>query len=205
MHKRPANRALQALVVDDSEGIRTLIAELLEREGFRVLQCENAERALELAAATAPQLALLDVQMPGASGYDVCIELRRRFGDEIAIMFVSGSRAESFDRVAGLRLGADDYLVKPFDPEELVARVHAIVRRIGARRRPTPSSEHALTPRELDVLRLLGHGKRPAEIASDLVITPKTVAKHLERVIKKLRVNSRTEAVAYAFRAGLIR
>jgi DNA-binding NarL/FixJ family response regulator len=198
------DKALGALVVDDDEGTRTLIVELLERGGFDVAAADSGERALALIDdGLKPELASLDVQMPGVSGYEVCIDLRRRFGDRIAIMFVSGSRSEPFDRVAGLRLGADDYLTKPFDPEELVARAHALVRRLGAKRQP-PTTEHSLTPRELEVLCLLGEGRQPATIAGDLHISSKTVAKHIERIIKKLEVNSRSQAIAYAFREGLI-
>jgi DNA-binding NarL/FixJ family response regulator len=193
-----------ALVVDDHGGTRVLIGELLAHSGFEVASAESGERALEIVdEGFLPQLASLDVQMPGLSGYEVCIELRRRFGNGIAIMFVSGSRAESFDRVAGLRLGADDYLTKPFDPEELVARANALVRRLAADRQAR-ETEHSLTPRELEVLCLLGEARRPATIAAELHISPKTVSKHIERIIKKLNVNSRSQAIAYAFREGLI-
>ena len=124
-----------------------------------------------------------------------------RFGDALPVVFVSGERTESFDRVAGLQLGADDYLSKPFAPDELIARL----------RRLLPDSElpadekgrPALTPREEEVLKLLASGLAQGEIAKELVISPKTVASHIERILAKLGVNSRAQAVAVAHRTGL--
>ena len=149
------------LVVDNDHLFRSCVREPLERAGFDVFEAEDGEEALEVASRRKPELVLLDVCLPGASGYEVCRELRDRFGDAIGIIFMSGERIESIDRVSGLLLGADDYLVKPFDPDELLARVRTVLRRVS---RPSVgsngngnvissgSADTELTPRELEVL-----------------------------------------------------
>jgi DNA-binding NarL/FixJ family response regulator len=116
-------------------------------------------------------------------------------------MFLSGERVEAFDRAAGLMLGADDYLLKPFSSEELVARVRGLLRRTL----PTPRSlETKLTVRELEVLRLLAGGLGQKEISGRLAISTKTVGTHIEHILMKLGVQSRTQAVALAYRERLI-
>ena len=190
------------LVVDDDEGVRTLVADVLGRAGFSVVQAASGEEALEAAQRMRPSLAILDVNMPEMSGYALCRELRERFGNELLIVFLSGVRTEAFDRVAGLLIGADDYLSKPFAPDELVARAEALIRRA-----PAPAVDGSrlkgLTPRELEVLRLLAEGRRQPEIAEQLVISPGTVGKHIEHILEKLGAHSRAEAVAVAYREDL--
>jgi DNA-binding NarL/FixJ family response regulator len=142
--------------------------------------------------------------MPGISGYGVCHALRDEFGESLPIMFVSGERTEPYDRVAGLLVGADDYLVKPFAPDELLARVRNLI----GRRQPAISSGRGapstLTERELDVLRLLADGLDQDDIARQLFISPKTVSRHIEHILRKLSVRSRAQAVALAFRDQLV-
>jgi DNA-binding NarL/FixJ family response regulator len=142
---------------------------------------------------------VLDVRLPGISGWEVCRELRSRFGDSVAVLFVSGERVESMDRVAGFLLGGDDYLVKPFALSELLARLDRAVRRA-----PADGGSSPLTRRELDVLRLLAEGRRQPEIARELVISQKTVGTHIEHILGKLGVHSRAQAVALAYRNRLI-
>ena len=148
-----------------------------------------------------PSVLLLDVNMPDGSGYEVCRAVRSEFGPRIPIIFLSGERTEGFDRAAGLMLGADDYLVKPFDPDELVARVRRFADDDGS---VTQMTARNLTPREREVLRLLVDGFGQDEIASSLYISPKTVATHVQRILGKLGVRTRTQAVALAFRDGLV-
>ena len=133
------------------------------------------------------------------SGYEVCRCVRDEFGDVVAVLFVSAERTEWFDRVAGLLIGADDYLVKPFVSDELLARVRALLRRA----RQT-AGDRELTGRELEVLRLLAEGLDLDEIARALVISPTTVRKHIEHILGKLGVHTRAQAVALAYRERLI-
>jgi DNA-binding NarL/FixJ family response regulator len=143
----------------------------------------------------------LEVALPGLSGYEVCHQLRNEFGDALPIVFLSGDRTEPFDRVAGLLIGADDYLVKPFALDELLARV----RRLARRTAPVPPAVASkLTNREMEVLRLLADGLDQDEIARQLFITRKTVGTHIENTMRKLGVRNRAQAVALAYREDLV-
>lgn len=121
------------LVIDDEPEIVRGIEDNLTFEGYQTLTATNGETGLALACQEAPDLILLDIMMPRLSGWDVCRELRRRGIDVPVIMLTA--RAEEADRVRGLELGADDYLTKPFSVRELMARVHAVLRRPGPRRK----------------------------------------------------------------------
>ncbi len=189
------------LLVDDDEGMRALLMEIFSAAGFTALTAASGEEALELAASDKPALVVLEVSLPGCSGYEVCSRLRQTFGQTIGIVFLSGGRTESLDHVAGLLLGADDYVTKPFDPDQLVARVRAILRR-GAHE--VPKQTPGLTRREQQVLQLLAQGQAQAEIASELVISTKTVGTHIEHILAKLEVRSRAQAVALAYREDLL-
>ena len=193
------------LVVDDDDGIRALVRAALEDAGYTALEATSREEALRLARERLPDLVVTDVHMPGGSGYEVCRTLRDEFGDELPIIILSGTRTETYDRVAGFEFGADDYMVKPFDPEELRVRVRALLRRSRPRNGATPANTtHRLTPRELEILRLLAEGLDQPSIAERLVVSPKTVSKHIERILAKLEVRSRAEAVGKAHREGLL-
>jgi DNA-binding NarL/FixJ family response regulator len=187
------------VVADDDEGVRSLLVELFDAAGFAVLAAARGDVALSLARQRRPAVALLDVDMPGLAGYEVCRRLRDEFGDELAIVLISGVRMESYDRVAGLLLGADDYVVKPFDPNELIARVRRLLERL-----PRSPTLERLTPRELEVLTLLADGYGQREIGERLVISSNTVGTHIQHILDKLRVHSRAQAVAAAYRNGLL-
>jgi DNA-binding NarL/FixJ family response regulator len=190
--------------VDDHADFRNLVTSVLERGGFETLEAETGEEALELASRETPSLVILDVNLPGTSGYAVCNELRQTLGHQLPIMFLSGDRTEPFDRVAGLLIGADDYLTKPFDADELVARVSRMVDRAQLRRpHPLPAETFGLTRREREVLGLLVDGLSQVEIADRLYLSPKTVGTHIQRILGKMGVKSRTQAVAMAAREGL--
>lgn len=195
------------LVVDRNAGARGHVTHLLERIGYETRQARNGREALEAASQIQPALVLLEVNLAEVSGYGVCRQLRDRFGDDIAIIFLSGDRTEVYDRVAGLLLGADDYIVRPFDEGELLARVRTALRRhpapdSGGRVEANPVDER-LTRREREVLGLLARGLTQAQIARELVISPKTVAGHIQRILNKLGVHSRAQAVALAHRHDL--
>jgi DNA-binding NarL/FixJ family response regulator len=198
--RRNGGRGAPILVVDDDPGLCDLVAATLEPLGLEVRWEGTAAAALAAVHARRPALVLLDVQLPDLSGYEVCRELRDEFGEGLPIVFVSGHRVEEYDQAAGLLLGGDDYLVKPFSPGELIARVRRALERAGPR---DDGAASPLTTRELDVLRLLADGVRQERIAEQLFITPKTVATHIQHILTKLELHSRAEAVAYAHREGL--
>lgn len=117
---------MKVLVVDDESAIRELAQLYLEKEGHRVLLAQSGEEALSTLKQTKPDFIVLDVMLPGIDGYEVCKEIRRSSNTPILMLT---ARGEDVDKIIGLELGADDYLSKPFNPREMVARVRAILRR----------------------------------------------------------------------------
>jgi two-component system OmpR family response regulator len=114
------------LLVDDDPNIRQLVSLYLTREGFEVEEAQRGDDALKAFKAAAPALILLDIMLPGMDGWQVCREVRKV--SNIPIIMLT-AKDETFDKVLGLELGADDYIAKPFEPKELVARIKAVIRR----------------------------------------------------------------------------
>jgi two-component system, OmpR family, response regulator len=121
------------LIVDDDPHIRQLLAFALSKAGWETVEAEDGEQGLTLAAKHKPELVILDINMPKMDGLEVCRRLRS--DSDVPILFLS-SRDDEIDRVLGIELGADDYVVKPFSPREVVARVTAILRRSAGRAVP---------------------------------------------------------------------
>lgn len=117
------------LVVDDEKDIRDLVRAYLEKEGYQVFDAEDGGSALETARLTNPDLAILDIMLPGLNGLEVLSTLRRE--SNIYVILLT-AKTEEMDKLVGLNMGADDYLTKPFSPRELVARVNAAMRRLAA-------------------------------------------------------------------------
>jgi len=179
-------------------------AAALQRAGYVTLEVGTGTEALELARGRELDLLLLEVTLPDMTGYEVCRTLRGE-GDEVPIFFLSGTHTDSIDRIAGLLFGADDYLAKPVDPQELVARVR---RHVGRRRAPVPARVAAaapsLTRRENEILGHLAAGSTQKAVALELSISAKTVGTHIQNLLGKLDVHSRAELVAQAYLLGLV-
>jgi DNA-binding response OmpR family regulator len=143
-------RPTRILVVDDEPPIVELVTGYLEREGWTVDQALDGVAALAAARAADPDVVVLDVMLPGLDGIEVCRQLRA-FSDAYVLMLTA--RGEEIDRIMGLTVGADDYLVKPFSPRELVARVRALLRRPRSTS-GGPSRESAGTARTPDGLEI---------------------------------------------------
>ena len=126
------------LIVDDDENIAELISLYLTKECFDTETAANGEEALQLVEVYDPDLILLDLMLPGIDGYEVCQRIRKTRDTPIIILSAKG---EVFDKVLGLKMGADDYIIKPFDSNELVARVHAVLRRSGTSKSENVSAE----------------------------------------------------------------
>jgi two-component system, OmpR family, response regulator len=189
------------LIADDHASFRALLTAQLESAGLKTIEAQDGQEAL--ARAREADVVLLDVNLPDMSGYTVCRELRAEYGERLPIVFLSGYRTESMDRAAGLLIGGDDYVVKPPDLEELLARVLRLIDR-AQERNNAASAGFGLTRRELEVLQLLGSGSRAPEIAAELGISPKTVSSHIQSIFRKLGVHSRAQAVARAYEHGLV-
>ena len=184
------------LLVDDEESILDILEMNLEREGFKVLRADSGAAAIKELRAGCPDLVLLDVGLPDMNGFEVCRKMRQLA--EVYILMVT-ARGQDEDKIAGLETGADDYIVKPFNPKELVARVKAILRRAERspqgplnrlqyedldidllRRRVTYQSHQLeLTPKEYDLLTFLV--SRPGEVLQrEEILTEVWGSEHLD-------------------------
>ncbi len=213
MEQRPAGSEL-VLVVDDEPHIVALVAYHLAKSGYRVVTATNGADGFDLARRERPSLVILDLMLPGMSGFEVLEKIRA--GEEtrdIGILMLTARREEP-DRIEGLSLGADDYLTKPFSPQELVLRVKAILRRVGpstaahdvvaigplsidraAHRVSVDGGEVELTPTEFRLLLLLAERKGRVQARSHLLqtvwdaapdIQTRTVDMHVQRLRAKL-------------------
>jgi DNA-binding response OmpR family regulator len=118
------------LIVEDDPNIRFGLEEVLQAEGFSLAVCDQGDQAVDAVIKERPAIVLLDIMLPGKSGYDICKELRRRKMPVLILMLTA--KGQEIEKVVGLELGADDYLTKPFGVRELVARVKALLRRASA-------------------------------------------------------------------------
>ena len=118
------------LIVEDDHNIRFGLEEVLQAEGFSLAVCDQGDQAIDAVIKERPAIVLLDIMLPGKSGYDICKELRRRKMPVLILMLTA--KGQEIEKVVGLELGADDYLTKPFGVRELVARVKALLRRAPA-------------------------------------------------------------------------
>lgn len=133
---------MKVLIAEDDRAMREGIAEILEGEGYEVIVAADGRAALDRFREAGPDFVLLDIMMPELNGYDVCREVRRADKD-VPIVFLS-AKSEEIDKVLGLELGADDYVMKPFGMRELIARVRAISRRCMARQPAAASTSFTL-------------------------------------------------------------
>jgi two-component system response regulator AdeR len=189
MNRLPDTLSPLVLIAEDEPQIARILAGYLERDGYRTAFALDGRQALAQHLALAPDLLLLDVQMPLADGWEVLAQVRRR-GDTPVIMLTA--RDQDADKLAALRVGADDYIVKPFNPAEVVARVAAVLRRSRVRPAEAPAQRLRCGPLEIDhesyAASVLQHG-----VASplNLTLTEFRLLAHLARTPR--RVCSRFE------------
>jgi DNA-binding NarL/FixJ family response regulator len=195
------------LLIDDEAKLRKQFAALLALEGFTVVEARNGREGIEVARREQPDLVICDITMPEMNGHRVLETLRSEPATaHLPFVFLTGW-GEKDDIRSGMNLGADDYLVKPVEPADLVAAVQARLRRAEAARPPASTPGEAdpkrlealgLTPREAEILLWVAQGKTNPEIATILGIGLTTVKKHLEATFAKLGVENRTSAAALA-------
>jgi DNA-binding response OmpR family regulator len=132
----------KALIVDDDPNISELLRLYFDKDGFAVVSCLDGEKAVETFLQTSPDVIILDLMLPGKDGYDIMREIRKT--SNVPILMLT-ARGDTLDKVVGLELGADDYIQKPFEPKELLARVKAVLRRSesGQEVRRNGDSDHA--------------------------------------------------------------
>jgi DNA-binding response OmpR family regulator len=199
------------LVVDDDEAIRVLLTRYLEMEGFSVEQVRDGGAVLAAIAASKPDLVLLDLMLPTQDGLDILTRLRRDSDVPVILLTARGSEA---DRILGLKLGADDYVVKPFSPGELTARINSVLRRtrttspqsvlqfegltldLGTREVIAGDTVVATTAREFDLLAFLAASPRQVFSRQQLLANvwdsseewqdPDTVTEHIRRIRRRI-------------------
>ncbi|MBW3572264.1 MAG: response regulator [Gemmatimonadetes bacterium] len=210
------------LVVEDSLDIAEGLQRSLEYDGYQVSLATKAAHALAVATSDRPELIVLDLGLPDRDGYEVLRELRER-GVQTPVLILSARREEA-DKLQGFRLGADDYVTKPFSILELMARIGALLRRAAPAAFPAPAASSAaasdaaptsgplsdaalrerygLTARQTEVVRLLAEGCSNAEIATRLEMSYYTARNHTEQVLGKLGVSSRAAVGAMLYAQG---
>ena len=212
---------MKILIVEDDPHIRLGVVEALASEGYSVTECSDGAQALPLIRQTVPDLVILDVMLPRKSGFDICRELRASKNPVPVLMLTA--KGQEIDKVIGLELGADDYVTKPFGLRELLARVHALLRRAASResaaalpeeiafgsvkirtgslRGSRGKEEFELTPRELAVLALL-HRHAGDAVSRDRILNEVWgidylgTTRTLDQVIVKLRQKIEREPAA---------
>jgi DNA-binding NarL/FixJ family response regulator len=209
--KNPAQSASKRLLlIEDDPNLVFLMRDLLEFQGYTVTTAENGRVALEILQADIPDMIICDVMMPEMDGYSLVERVRQdpRIA-WIPIMFLS-AKGQSHDRVKGLNQGADFYMVKPFEPEELFAQVEAALNQshrsrnqsklfnIDESSRIQVPSNVELTPTELKVVELVSQGMSNKDIAEKLSVSQRTVESHVSNMLNKTNLNNRTELTRWA-------
>jgi DNA-binding NarL/FixJ family response regulator len=197
------------LLIDDDPNLILLVKDYLEFRGYEVVTAENGKEAIHLLTQDLPDLIICDIMMPEMDGYATIEHIRQdRRTNWIPVLFLS-AKGQSQDRIKGLNLGADVYMVKPFEPEELVAQVESSLKQtnrllehtegIGDDRLPiqVPASVE-LTPTELKVVQLVARGLANREIAIQMNVSQRTIESHVSNMLGKTGLNNRTELARWA-------
>ena len=206
------------LIVDDDTALRAALTRYLEKRGYSVRDAASGTEGLALFEQDQPDLIVSDVIMSEMDGYEFCRRLRSlRTGQLVPFIFLS-SKGEVEDRVQGHSIGADDYLIKPFEPRELLAKIEAqlersrrmhsemirLMQQSGAIAEPQtpPPSPLPLTPAEEKVFWQVIQGFTNKQIGDHLFVSPRTVQTHLSNILSKLQLENRSQLVRYAFEKG---
>jgi DNA-binding NarL/FixJ family response regulator len=197
------------LLIDDDPNLILLVRDYLEFRGYEVLTADNGKEALNLLSQNLPDMIICDIMMPEMDGYALIENVRQdQRTSWIPVLFLS-ARGQSQDRIKGLNLGADVYMVKPFEPEELVAQVESSLKQtnrlllytdgIGDDSSPiqVPATVE-LTPTELKVVQLVARGLANREIALQMNVSQRTIESHVSNMLGKTGLSNRTELARWA-------
>ncbi|OCQ95306.1 DNA-binding response regulator [Oscillatoriales cyanobacterium USR001] len=197
------------MLVDDDPNLILLVKDYLEFRGYDVVTAENGREALEKLEEYLPDLMICDVMMPEMDGYTLVKQVRENPNTSwIPVLFLS-AKGQSQDRVKGLSTGADVYIVKPFEPEELVAQVESSLKQTTRlirhqnngkdnRQKAHISQAIDLTPTELKVVQFLAQGLKNAQIADVMNVSQRTIESHVSNMLGKTGLNNRTELARWA-------
>ena len=203
------------LLIDDDPNLILLVKDYLEFRGYQVMTAENGREALDILEQNIPDMIICDVMMPEMDGYALVNHIREEpRTNRIPVLFLS-AKGQSQDRVKGLNQGADVYMVKPFEPEELVAQVESSLNQIKRWQQgrpmgldgggPTIHVPHhvELTPTELKVVQLVAKGMANREIAEKLKVSQRTIESHVSNMLNKTSLNNRTELARWAIESNM--
>jgi DNA-binding NarL/FixJ family response regulator len=197
------------LLIDDDPNLILLVKDYLEFRGYEVITAENGREALEILEQEVPDMIICDVMMPEMDGYTFVEQVRQNERTSwIPVLFLS-AKGQSADRVKGLNKGADVYMVKPFEPEELVAQVESSLKQtIRWKEHQAKGGENGsriqvpfdvqLTPTELKVVQFVARGLANREIAEELNVSQRTVESHVSNMLGKTNLHNRTELARWA-------
>ena len=198
--------AKRLLVVDDDPGLLLAVSETLRAEGYDVKTARRGAEALIIVAQTLPDLIISDIRMPGMDGYQLVKNLRSNARTRLVPIVFLTAKDEISDRIQGFRTGVDAYLTKPFEPEELVAIVRAILQRVErthsdlarmfGEKEDDPRAfirDEELTDAEWRVAEAVARGLSNKEIAAELNLSLRTIEGHISRILDKKNLNNRVE------------
>lgn len=205
----------ELLLVDDDPNLILLVKDYLEFRGYRVITAENGREALEVLETQVPDLIVCDIMMPEMDGYALVKHIRENPRTSwIPVLFLS-AKGQSQDRVKGLNMGADVYMVKPFEPEELVAQVESSLKQasrlIQHKNHQGEQASHLkvpqnieLTPTELKVVQLVARGMANREIAEIMEVSQRTIESHVSNMLGKTGLHNRTELSRWAIESSKV-
>jgi DNA-binding NarL/FixJ family response regulator len=210
MKETNAGNPKKLLLIDDDPNLILLVKDYLEFRGYEVVTAENGREALEVLDQQTPDMIICDVMMPEMDGYSLVSTIRSDPKTSwIPVLFLS-AKGQSQDRVKGLNIGADVYMVKPFEPEELVAQVESSLKQASRliQHKDSKGGEGSpkiqvpfdveLTPTELRVVQFVARGMANREIAEELNVSQRTIESHVSNMLGKTGLHNRTELARWA-------
>ncbi len=215
MKETSAGNHRRLLLIDDDPNLILLVKDYLEFRGYDVITAENGREALEVLEQETPDMIICDVMMPEMDGYSLVSAIRQDPKTSwIPVLFLS-AKGQSQDRVKGLNIGADVYMVKPFEPEELVAQVESSLKQASRLIQHKDSKggdsspkiqvpfDVELTPTELRVVQFVARGMANREIAEELNVSQRTIESHVSNMLGKTGLHNRTELARWAIENGM--
>ena len=210
MKETSAGNHRRLLLIDDDPNLILLVKDYLEFRGYEVITAENGREALEVLEQETPDMIICDVMMPEMDGYSLVSAIRQDPKTSwVPVLFLS-AKGQSQDRVKGLNIGADVYMVKPFEPEELVAQVESSLKQASRliQHKDSKGGDNTpkiqvpfdveLTPTELRVVQFVARGMANREIAEELNVSQRTIESHVSNMLGKTGLHNRTELARWA-------
>ena len=216
MKENPLKNTKQLLLIDDDPNLILLVKDYLEFRGYEVITAENGREALEVLEKQLPDMMICDIMMPEMDGYAFVEQIRQDPRTSwIPVLFLS-AKGQSQDRIKGLSKGADVYMVKPFEPEELVAQVESSIKQANrfinnsggkSGKESSPKInvpfDVDLTPTELKVVQFVAQGMKNQDIAEQMNVSQRTIESHVSNMLGKTGLKNRTELARWAIESSM--